>query len=272
VAPGLVGSGGQLGLGRLELEDDADEPLGQGVVDVAGQPLALGQAAALPLGRGQLGAGRLQLLDQLPSLVALLDDPGDPEREQDAEGQRDEAADDGPQVLRQRLARQQDLPPDDLDGEGDRRRDGQRQPQVPEDLGVEDQQQGEVGGVDAGQDEPDRDQPDQVDQDQPGPVVADPEPLEPEVPADEEHGQPGQQPALAGGARVEQRDGQDQAEQAVQGGVPDPGELVPGVDPALAALVVQRAAPLVVAPGQHRTRGRPPRGAPGDGSAGQPFG
>jgi ABC-type amino acid transport substrate-binding protein len=86
-------------------------------VDVAGQALALGQAAALALGRGQLAAGRLQLLDQPPALIALVDDPGDPEREQDPEGQRDQAADDRPEVLRQWLPRRQDLPPDDLDGE-----------------------------------------------------------------------------------------------------------------------------------------------------------
>ena len=53
MAPGLGGPGGQVGLGRLELEDDRDEPLGQSVVDVAGQALSLGQAAALALGQGQ---------------------------------------------------------------------------------------------------------------------------------------------------------------------------------------------------------------------------
>jgi hypothetical protein len=37
VAAGLGGVVRQLGLGRLELEDDADEALGQGVVDAAGQ-------------------------------------------------------------------------------------------------------------------------------------------------------------------------------------------------------------------------------------------
>jgi hypothetical protein len=68
----------QLGLGRLELEDDADEALGQGVVDVAGQALALGQPATVALGGHQLAAGRLQLLDQPPALVALVDDPGEP--------------------------------------------------------------------------------------------------------------------------------------------------------------------------------------------------
>jgi hypothetical protein len=52
VAAGRFGPVRQLGLGRLELQHDAHEPLGQGVVDVAGQPLTLGQAAALPLGRG----------------------------------------------------------------------------------------------------------------------------------------------------------------------------------------------------------------------------
>jgi hypothetical protein len=122
VAAGRVGAFRQLGLGRLELQHDADEALGQGVVDVAGQALALGQPAALPLGRGQLAAGRLQLLDQLPALVALLDDPGDPEREQAAEHHREQAAGDRSGVLPQRPARGQHLPPDDRDAEGDRRR------------------------------------------------------------------------------------------------------------------------------------------------------
>ncbi len=72
VAAGLGGPVGQLGLGRLELEDDADEALGQGVVDVAGQPLALGQPAALPLGRRQLAPGRLQLLDQPSALWSMM--------------------------------------------------------------------------------------------------------------------------------------------------------------------------------------------------------
>jgi len=125
VAAGRAGALGQLGLGRLQLEDDADEALGQGVVDVAGQPLALGEAPAGPLGLGELAAGRLQLLDQLPALVALLDDAGDPEGEQAAEDHRDQAADDRPPVLRQRPAGRQHLPPDDRDAEGDRRRDGQ---------------------------------------------------------------------------------------------------------------------------------------------------
>jgi hypothetical protein len=84
-------------------------------VDVAGQPLALGEAPAGPLGLGELAAGRLQLLDQLPALVALLDDAGDPEGEQAAEDHRDQAADDRPPVLRQRPAGRQHLPPDDRD-------------------------------------------------------------------------------------------------------------------------------------------------------------
>jgi hypothetical protein len=70
-------------------------------VDVAGQALALGQPAALPLGGRELAAGRLQLLDQPPALVALVDDPGEPEREQAAEDDRDQAAGDRRQVLRQ---------------------------------------------------------------------------------------------------------------------------------------------------------------------------
>ena len=42
-------------------------------MQVAGQPLALGQRSGLPFGRGQLGAGRLQLLDQpLPQALGEL--------------------------------------------------------------------------------------------------------------------------------------------------------------------------------------------------------
>jgi hypothetical protein len=272
VAAGRVGAFRQLGLGRLELQHDADEALGQGVVDVAGQALALGQPAALPLGRGQLAAGRLQLLDQLPALVALLDDPGDPEREQAAEHHREQAAGDRSGVLPQRPARGQHLPPDDRDAEGDRRRDGPGQAQVAEDLRVQHQQQREVHRVDPGQQEPERQQPDQVDQDQPGPLLVDPEPPEGEVPGRHEHAEPGQRPALAGGRRVEQGQGHGQDEQAEQGGIPDPGVLVPGIDPALAALLAQPAAPLVAASGCDGTRGRGRWGAPDGGSAGQPFG
>jgi hypothetical protein len=115
VAAGRLGAVRQLGLGRLELEDDADEALGQGVVEVAGQALALGQPAPLPLGRGQLAAGRLQLLDQPPPLVALVDDAGEPEREQGAEHHREEAADDRARVLPHGPARRQHLAPDDRD-------------------------------------------------------------------------------------------------------------------------------------------------------------
>jgi hypothetical protein len=135
VPAGVLGALRQLPLGRLELQDDADEPLGEGVVDVAGQPLPLGQPAALPLGGRQLAAGRLQLLDQLPALVALLDDPGEPEREQGPEGHRHQAADDRRPVLGQRPARLQHLPPDHGHAERDRGRDRQRQAQVPEHLG-----------------------------------------------------------------------------------------------------------------------------------------
>jgi hypothetical protein len=40
-------------LGGLQLQHDADEALGEGVVDVAGQALALGQPPRLPLRGGQ---------------------------------------------------------------------------------------------------------------------------------------------------------------------------------------------------------------------------
>jgi hypothetical protein len=272
VAAGLGGPVGQLGLGRLELEDDADKGLGQGVVDVAGQALALGQPAALPLGGRELAAGRLQLLDQPPPLVALLDDPGDPDGEQAPERHRDEATDHRPRVLRQRPSRHQHLPPDDGDAEDDGGRDGQGQAQVAEDLRVQHQQEGEEGGVDAGQDEPEAGQPGQVDQDQPGPLLANPEPLEPQVPAGQERAQPEQRPALAGGRRVEQGQGRGQRDQGVDGGVPDPAMLVPGVDAAGGALVAQPDAPLFGCPAAMVRDAGPRRGAPDGGLPGQPFG
>jgi len=240
-------------------------------VDVAGQPLALGQPTAGPLGLGQLAAGRLQLLDQLPALVALVDDAGEPEREQAPEGHRDQAADDRPPVLRQRPTGRQHLHPDDRDAEGDRRRDGQGQGQVAEDLGVHDQQEREEDGMESGQRDPDRDQPDQVDDDQPWPPLAHPQPPEAEMPGRGQCGQPGQHPAVAGAGRVEQGRDQGQPEQAVEGGIPGPGVLVPGVDPALAALAVQPAL-LSSLLRDDGTRGRGPWGAPVGGSAGQPFG
>jgi hypothetical protein len=243
VAAGLGGVGGQVGLGRLELEDDADEALGEGVVDVAGQPLALGQAAGVVLGRGQLAAGGLQLLDQLAALVALLDDAGDPEREQGAEHHRQQPADDRALTLRERLAGGQHLAPDDQDAEGDRGRDGPAQPQMPEDLRVQGEQEREVGGVDPGEHEPERQQPGQVAEDQRRPLLVIPQPPEEEVPGRHRRRQPGRRPpAGAGAGRVEQDQDRGQAEHAVEERVPDPLVLVPGVDPALAG---QPPAPLV---------------------------
>ena len=43
-------------------------------MEVAGQPLALRQRPGLAFGGGQLGPGRLQLLDQPLALPALADD------------------------------------------------------------------------------------------------------------------------------------------------------------------------------------------------------
>jgi hypothetical protein len=143
-----------------------------------------------------------------------------------------------------------------------------------EDLGVEDQQQREVGGVEPGQGEPEGEQADQVDQGQRGPVLAGPEPLGRQVPDDDQRGQAGDRPAVAGGAGVEQDQRRGQGEQGVEGGVPDPGVLVPGVDrgaPALAALAVQPAL-LSSLLRDDGTRGRGRWGAPVGGSAGQPFG
>jgi hypothetical protein len=144
---------------------------------------------------------------------------------------------------------------------------------VAEDLRVHDEQEGEEGGVDPGQDEPDPEQAGEVDERQGGPLVAQPETPERQVPAGGEDGQPGRQPALgSGGGRVEQRQGQGQAEQRVEGGVPEPAVLVPGVIRARAGFVAQptllscRRSPAMV------REARAPRGAPVGGSAGQPFG
>jgi len=60
VAAGHVRAGRQFALGGLELQHDADEALGQGVVEVAGQALALRQPARLPLGGGQFVQGQQQ--------------------------------------------------------------------------------------------------------------------------------------------------------------------------------------------------------------------
>ena len=214
-------------------------------MDVAGQALSLGQAAGVALGRGELAAGGLQLLDELAAVVALLDDAGDPEREQGAEHHRQQPADDRALAVGQRPAGAQHLAPDDQDAEGHRGRDSPAQAQMPEDLRVQAQQEREVGGVDPGEHEPEHQQPGQVDDDQPRPLLVDPRPPEEEVPGRHRRRQAGRgPPAGAGAGRVEQDQERGQAEHAVEGGVPDPFVLVPGVDPALA---VQPPAPLVAA-------------------------
>src|ERR1700755_2217743 len=73
---GLAGVEG--GLAGLEQGDDAGEPLGQGVVDLAGQAVPFGLDAGLVVRRGEFGPGRLQLLDERGALQALLDPPGHP--------------------------------------------------------------------------------------------------------------------------------------------------------------------------------------------------
>ena len=114
-----------------------------------------------------------------------------------------------------------------------------------EDLRVQDEQEGEEGGVDPGEHEPGPQQPGQVDQDQHRRCSSIPSRRNASCQAARhEHAQSGQGPALPGGRRVEHGQDQGQGEQAVEGGVPDPPVLVPGVDPAL-ALAVQPAAPLV---------------------------
>ncbi len=76
-------------LGGLDEHDDAGEPLGDGVVDLPGQPLPLGQRALLGRQPGDLGLAGLQLPDQVGALGALADDPGDPRPEHQRERDRD---------------------------------------------------------------------------------------------------------------------------------------------------------------------------------------
>ena len=61
---------GERRLGGPE-RDHRGEALGEGVVDLAGEPLALLVDAAVALGGGQLGLGRAQLVDRLGAALGL---------------------------------------------------------------------------------------------------------------------------------------------------------------------------------------------------------
>ena len=78
---GVVARGRQPGRLGLRQRHDAGEPLREGVVDLAGHPLALGHHAGGVLRDAQLGPGALELGDQVRALLALLDDPADPQPE-----------------------------------------------------------------------------------------------------------------------------------------------------------------------------------------------
>jgi hypothetical protein len=119
---------------------------------------------------------------------------------------------------------------------------------------------------------PQGEQAGQVGEDQLGPLLADPEASQSQVPARGEQGHAEDQPPVGRDGRVEQGQDRGQAEQAVEGGVPDPGVLVPGVDPALAALAVQPATPLLAAVSEMVREAGAPWERPDGGSAAQSFG
>jgi hypothetical protein len=49
----------------LQMGEDRGKPLGQGVMDLAGQPLALGGDPVCVVGRSEVGPGALELGDEL---------------------------------------------------------------------------------------------------------------------------------------------------------------------------------------------------------------
>jgi hypothetical protein len=71
VAGGGIGPVGQGAFGGTQQQLDTGEPLREGVVDLAGQPLAFGQYPGGVLDLSQVGAGGGELLDQSPALFAL---------------------------------------------------------------------------------------------------------------------------------------------------------------------------------------------------------
>ena len=77
-------SRGELRFGGFQQRHQAGDALGQGVVDLVRQALALAQGACPTLCHRQLGPGCLQLLDQAMAVLALAHDGIDPQREQGA--------------------------------------------------------------------------------------------------------------------------------------------------------------------------------------------
>lgn len=65
MAAGGVRIGAPGAVGRLEQHLLAGQALGQGVVDLHGEPLALGEGSLAPLGGGQFAPGAQQVVDQL---------------------------------------------------------------------------------------------------------------------------------------------------------------------------------------------------------------
>jgi hypothetical protein len=72
---------GQRRLGGPGQGHHRGEALGEGVVDLTGEPLALGQHPSLPFRRRELGLGLAQLVDDPGPAVGLADDPVDEEPE-----------------------------------------------------------------------------------------------------------------------------------------------------------------------------------------------
>lgn len=99
VAGGVARRLGQRPFGCAQQELNARQALGEGVVDLVGQPLALGEHSRLVLGFGEVGTGGGELLDQISATFAFavqrLIPPDDGDRDGGAEcradrGRRDE--------------------------------------------------------------------------------------------------------------------------------------------------------------------------------------
>jgi hypothetical protein len=75
---------------RFQMRDDADEPLRQGVVNLAGQPRALLQDSFTPFSRCQLRTGSLQLLDEFTPVSALRHDAIEVKGEDDSRRAHDQ--------------------------------------------------------------------------------------------------------------------------------------------------------------------------------------
>jgi hypothetical protein len=77
-----------LGLCRLQQHLHGGQPLGEGVADLPGQPLTLGEHPRVVADSGELGPGLLQLPDHLGALGALVHDPADPHPQRERDHQR----------------------------------------------------------------------------------------------------------------------------------------------------------------------------------------